>query len=163
MTDDSPHPAAVEIRPATDADLDALSELEAALFGTIAWSRAALKDELDGAGRLVVVAASADKLSGYAIALKSGDDADLQRIAVERASQRSGIGAQMLDALLAECRRMHLVRVMLEVAADNVPARAFYLRHGFTEISRRPRYYADGRDAIVMGLPLPATAEPGDE
>ena len=27
---------------------------------------------------------------------------------------------------------------------------AFYAAHGFTEIDRRPRYYRDGSDALVL-------------
>jgi ribosomal protein S18 acetylase RimI-like enzyme len=30
----------------------------------------------------------------------------------------------------------------------------FYYAAGFTEVARRPRYYADGTDAIVMTLRL---------
>ena len=43
---------------------------------------------------------------------------------------------------------------MLEVRADNVPARRLYERHGFEEVSVRRRYYRqpDGPDvdAVVM-------------
>ena len=40
--------------------------------------------------------------------------------------------------------------MLLEVRADNRPALAFYAHHGFVEIDRRDRYYADGATAVVM-------------
>ena len=43
--------------------------------------------------------------------------------------------------------------MMLEVSAVNDAAIAFYLRHGFAEIARRPRYYRDGSDALVLSRP----------
>ena len=41
-------------------------------------------------------------------------------------------------------------RMLLEVRADNHGALAFYAREGFVEIDRRPRYYSDGAEAIVL-------------
>ena len=37
---------------------------------------------------------------------------------------------------------------------DNEGALAFYAAQGFVELDRRPRYYRDGADAIVLELPL---------
>ena len=49
-------------------------------------------------------------------------------------------------------------RVFLEVAEDNLAARALYERTGFVEAGRRPGYYAaaDGgrRDALLLALNL---------
>ena len=44
--------------------------------------------------------------------------------------------------------------MLLEVRVDNHPALAFYAAHGFVEIDRRQRYYADGTTAAVLRLPL---------
>jgi ribosomal-protein-alanine N-acetyltransferase len=40
----------------------------------------------------------------------------------------------------------------LEVRAGNAAAIALYERFGFTTVGRRPGYYADGEDALVMCL-----------
>jgi ribosomal-protein-alanine N-acetyltransferase len=40
--------------------------------------------------------------------------------------------------------------LLLEVRADNVPARNLYERGGFDVISVRRRYYRGGIDALVM-------------
>jgi ribosomal-protein-alanine N-acetyltransferase len=79
-----------------------------------------------------------------------GDVADLQRIAVAETHRRRGVAA----ALLGACDLSAYGRVVLEVRADNEAALAFYCRHGFTEVSRRRGYYADGADAVEMQRPV---------
>ena len=59
------------------------------------------------------------------------------------------LDALVTRAVLAGCERM-----LLEVDAGNRPAGAFYRRHGFDEIARRPRYYPSGADAVVMARDL---------
>jgi hypothetical protein len=40
--------------------------------------------------------------------------------------------------------------VSLEVATDNAVAQALYRQRGFVVEGRRPRYYRDGTDALIM-------------
>ena len=71
-------------------------------------------------------------------------------LGVAAGRQGKGIGAQLLDALLAEADRRSPV-VLLEVRADNEVAAGLYRRRGFTEIGRRRGYYQpSGADAVVM-------------
>jgi ribosomal-protein-alanine N-acetyltransferase len=58
----------------------------------------------------------------------------------------SGV-AGLLAHVLAACPDR---RVQLEVRASNQPARALYARAGFVVDGRRPRYYPDGEDAVLM-------------
>jgi ribosomal protein S18 acetylase RimI-like enzyme len=44
--------------------------------------------------------------------------------------------------------------MLLEVSAANTGALAFYAASGFVEIDRRPRYYRDGTDAVVLRAAL---------
>lgn len=126
------------IRPATLVDVPAVSSLEAEAFGVDAWSEQQVIEELTGPRRLAWVAEGA----GYLVVLQ-GDVLDLQRIAVAPGARRRGVAR----ALLAQAPAG---RMLLEVSAANVAARAFYEREGFAEIDRRRRYYRDGSDAIVM-------------
>jgi ribosomal protein S18 acetylase RimI-like enzyme len=43
---------------------------------------------------------------------------------------------------------------VIVVGAGNAAAQGLYCAAGFSEVARRPRYYADGTDAIVMTLRL---------
>ncbi len=76
--------------------------------------------------------------------------ADVQTLAVRADHQGLGLGARLLDALLAEAIRRGCHEVLLEARADNAPALALYSRRDFTTIATRPRYYADGTDALIL-------------
>ena len=138
------------IRPALAEDADALATLERDAFASDAWSLAQVQSELAGPTRNVLVAESDGHTIGYAAVAVVGDVADLTRIVVAASHRRSGIASELLAALHEAARDAGAERMLLEVAASNADARAFYAARGFAEISRRPGYYADGEDAVVM-------------
>lgn len=139
------------IRIALAADVPLLAELEEDLFGAEAWDEESLLDDLERAGRLVVVSVDDDDAPvGYAITTLAGDFVDLARIGVDPARQREGIAAALLDHVLAQADDDGADRMLLEVSAVNPEALAFYAASGFEQIDTRPRYYKDGSDAIVM-------------
>jgi ribosomal-protein-alanine N-acetyltransferase len=137
------------------ADLPAVLELEEQLFAPDTWSAAMYRDELartDTRWYLVAedAAEDGDGVVGYAGLIAYPDEAHVATIGVAPARQGQGIGAQLLDALLAEADRRSPV-VLLEVRADNELAQGLYRRRGFAEIGRRRGYYQpSGADAVVM-------------
>ena len=139
-------------RLATVVDVAAIAALETGIFGTDAWSRAQIADELVAPTHTVVVAERGDAAVGYGCLSVAGDAADLLRIAVAADFRRSGIASEILAALHVAAKGVE--RILLEVASSNVGAQAFYAVHGYTEIARRHRYYATGDDAVVMAHPL---------
>lgn len=143
-------------RAATSEDLRAIVELEARIFAGAAWSVESVGDELacHGVTRHVLVAEEGDRLVGYASLMFVGDVGDVQRVAVDSSHRRQGIAADLLSRLLEEAARKGCRSVLLEVAADNEAALSLYRRFGFTEISRRLRYYPGDVDAVVLALPL---------
>jgi len=151
------------IRPVTRDDADAIVAIEREAFGDEAWSVALVDLELTAPGRVVVGAEQDDALVGYASAAVIADVADLTRIAVRPAAQRSGVARALLDSLIEQSAEGGAERMMLEVADTNEPALGFYIAAGFAEIARRRDYYGRGVDAVVMELaPIPGrdTLEP---
>ena len=140
------------IRVATAADVPAVTALEAAVFGADAWSAASVAEELTGPRRRAWVAGQ--PVHAYAVSSLAGDVTDLQRIAVAADRRGTGVATSLMTTLLDAARDDGATRVLLEVAADNAAALALYARHGFAEIDRRPAYYRDGRDALVLSLTL---------
>jgi ribosomal-protein-alanine acetyltransferase len=132
------------IRPATADDVDSVVALESSIFGNDAWSEASVRDELTGERRTAVVVCDPEVV-GYAVTALAGDTTDLQRVAVQPGHRRRGLARALLATVLPEQGR-----VLLEVSARNDGALAFYATEGFTEIDRRPAYYRDGSDAVVM-------------
>jgi ribosomal-protein-alanine N-acetyltransferase len=141
----------VQLRGMTTGDLVRVLELEEELFAPDTWTEAMYRDELWRTdSRYYLVAENATGVVGYAGLIAYDDEAHVATIGVARDRQGEGIGALLLDALLAEADRRSPV-VLLEVRADNEIAQALYRRRGFTEVGRRPRYYQpSGTDAVVM-------------
>jgi ribosomal-protein-alanine N-acetyltransferase len=143
------------VRAAKPSDLEPVTALDADLFGADAWSPTAMAAELGAEeSRFVVVAMSGTALTGYAILLTLGEVADVQRIGVAREAQRSGVGSMLLNVLVASAVGSGCARMLLEVSAENLSASAFYHRHGFSEVARRPGYYSGGAAAVVMARDL---------
>ena len=147
----------LQVRSARPDDTAAVARLEDECLGADAWSeglvRLGIAGDLPTVGYLVAV--DGDEVVGHAVTSVAGDIAELQRIAVTPRLRRSGVASALLDGVLAAVAPTEADRLLLEVRTDNEPARAFYDRHGFVEIDRRARYYADGATAVVMLRELP--------
>ena len=134
-------------------DIEPVLRLEAELFAEDAWSDTMFWSELaERETRWYVVAVEGDAVVGYAgLCAYAPDEAYVQTIGVTTQKQRSGIGTELLDALLTEARRRGAKRVDLEVRADNDAAIALYEKHGFEALGVRRGYYQpSGADAVVM-------------
>ena len=141
------------IRPATLADLPALTALEQELFGIDAWGEELVRQEIEGPGRRFLVA---DDLSGYAVTMTAGDIVDLLRIAVRPEARRTGIASRLLEEALVDTEGAS--RMLLEVSVRNAEALGFYVARQFSVIDVRPHYYRDGSEALVMCRWLPGAA-----
>jgi ribosomal-protein-alanine N-acetyltransferase len=146
------------VRLAGPDDARAVTTLEVDALGSDAWSENLLREGVSGLipTTLFLVASTppAETACGYAAVSIVADVAELQRIAVAVTRRRAGIASALLARVEREATRRHADRLLLEVRDDNTGALAFYARHGFTELDRRPRYYADGTTAIVLARHL---------
>jgi [ribosomal protein S18]-alanine N-acetyltransferase len=142
----------VRLRPMRLADLPRVMELEEELFAPDTWTAAMYRDELarSDTRHYLVAEDGAVVVVGYAGLIAYDDEAHVATIGVTAQRQGEGIGALLLDALLAEADRRSPV-VLLEVRAANDRAQELYRRRGFAEIGRRRGYYQpSGEDAVVM-------------
>ena len=143
----------VVLRPMARADLRAVARLEMALFGEEAWSASMLASELAGEpARYYLVAADDGVIAGYAGMLApGGGQADVLTVGVAQDRWGEGIGAALVEHLLAEAGRRSCTEVFLEVRVDNDRAQRLYRRHGFDGVGIRRGYYQpSGTDALVM-------------
>jgi ribosomal-protein-alanine N-acetyltransferase len=135
-------------------DVATVEPMERELFASDAWSAAGFWSELAGwpATRHYVVAEDGAGVVGYAgLLAPRRSDADVQTVAVAPDARGRGIGALLLDDLLAAARTRECPAVLLEVRADNAPALALYARRDFERIGVRRGYYDAGRvDALVL-------------
>ncbi|MFC1412944.1 N-acetyltransferase family protein [Streptacidiphilus sp. N1-12] len=78
-------------------------------------------------------------------------------LAVDPSVRRHGVGRTLIEAALAEARRVGARRVTLRVLGYNAPARALYESLGFGVEGVAPEeFYLDGTyvDDVAMGLTL---------
>lgn len=138
-------PAAGVVRRATPEDAAWIADLEQVCFGADAWSPTQVAEELTTPVCWAWVLTAPGGPLGYVVVRDAGEVTDLERIAVRPDARRQGVASRLLDAA-----RPAQGRLLLEVSAENDAALAFYAGAGFTEISRRRRYYRDGSDAVVL-------------
>jgi [ribosomal protein S18]-alanine N-acetyltransferase len=141
----------VEVRLAGPDDADAVAALERDALGSDAWSPHLVTEGVSGrVPTTLYLVAGGDDVTGYAAVSIVADVAELQRIAVAATHRRAGLASGLLARVEHEALTRHADRLLLEVREDNHVACAFYAAHGFSEIDRRPRYYADGTTAVVL-------------
>ena len=157
-------------------DIDPVLELEKDLFPEDAWSRGMFWSELahargaEATRRYLVAEVDGEetesgvRLIGYAGLATTGDQADIQTIAVARDHWGTGLGGTLLTELLTAASEFECAEVMLECRVDNVRAQKLYERFGFAPIGFRRGYYQPGNvDALVMRLTDPSTSVQGTE
>ncbi|MBW1722118.1 MAG: GNAT family N-acetyltransferase [Deltaproteobacteria bacterium] len=75
---------------------------------------------------------------------------EILAIAVRPENRRRGIGEALLEKTEKEARRLHIPRVYLHTAAENIPAQELFLKHGFRPLSRKKNFYPKGQDALTF-------------
>lgn len=140
----------VTLRPATGADVSRVATIERAAFSD-PWSPSAFVSVLESPRSLFLVAEVGGELAGYAVAWAVVDEAEIANVAVAPPWRRRGVGAALLDAVLARLESEGARTVYLEVRDSNAAARALYESRGFAVVGRRRRYYRrPTEDALVM-------------
>lgn len=148
------------IRPAASLSVP-LSLLHQACFPEDPWEPRAMSEVLGMAGLFGRIAWAGEEPVGFVLALGLGDECEILSIGVAAARRRAGIGSALLDAVCCAARGFGASSVVLEVAADNLAARALYAGCGFAQAGRRRNYYRRGGqsvDALILRLGFPAVS-----
>jgi ribosomal-protein-alanine acetyltransferase len=134
----------VIIRAATEADLPAISEIQASAPEASQWNpRDYLAHECRIAERDGLV------LGFLVIRAVAEREWEILNLAVARSVRRQGIGRH----LLGDIQERHQGEFFLEVRQSNESARRFYAQLGFKTITIRLQYYSNPPDsAVVMKL-----------
>ena len=162
----------VTFAPMTEADLDAVAEVEKTAYGH-PWSRKHFSDSIAAGYPAMLLLGEAlpgevawpkrpdgHVLLGYLVAMPGLEEVHLLNITVAPSHQRQGWARCLMDALVLWSRGRGALWLWLEVRVGNTPARALYTRCGFAEMGVRKAYYPTGlgqrEDGIVMNLRLQA-------
>lgn len=146
------------IRIAEPADAASLAALHAPSFHS-PWDAATFADLLAQAG---VFALAADQ--GFILCRVVLDEAEILTLSVLPESRGRGLAARLTAAAADMARAAGAERMFLEVAEDNLAARALYARAGFIQTGRRKAYYRTPQgqaDALILVLNLCGDASLG--
>ena len=147
------------IRAPDIRELPALSELcmrSKAVWGYDAAFMKACRAELtfdprDLVTSRIAVAAQGDSLVGVAQVKIAGAEADLQKLFVEPAALRGGVGRALFDWATDAARQMGASRMIIEADPDAAP---FYRRLGARDVGVAPSKSIAGRMLPKLALEL---------
>lgn len=147
------------IRPAYAADVPAVGGLESMVFSD-PWPTRLYLQEVGQPLRFQRVVCDAEgRVAAYLFASWQADELHILKVATHPGYQRQGLATVLLHAARAAALQRHGRGLVLEVRPSNQPAIRVYRRLGYELLGRRPKYYADGEDALVMYLSLQDTPE----
>jgi ribosomal-protein-alanine N-acetyltransferase len=143
------------ITPMTMADLPAVYQLECASQQD-RWSLQHFADELANPVAAIDLYWCRDSLAGFLCSWLIAGELQIQNLATLPEMRRRGIVARLLEYVVERSRRSGLNSICLEVRTGNGAAIALYQRFGFVAAGRRPAYYPDGEDALLMTYQMDA-------
>jgi len=121
------------------------------------WSKGAFIRESDSANSCFNVAVIERTIVGFCILKRTGDEAEIHRIAVYKPYRKRGIADKLMISMLSYASDNKLKSIYLEVRKSNKAAIALYEKHGFNHLGTRYEYYTDPiEDAITMERSLTA-------
>ncbi len=150
----------VSLRRATEADLEALAEIESLCFGRDE-PHDALAAELSRSWAVILVAEAAEGAVGAFVNVwRVADEVEVLFVATHPAWRRRGLARRLLTEALRAAAADGAVAALLEVRRSNVEAMGLYRALGFVEVGVRSRYYDDGEDALLLRAALSAASTP---
>jgi ribosomal-protein-alanine N-acetyltransferase len=140
----------LEIRAATEADLDAIDEIEQHSFKS-PWTRKTFEGELGREWAHIDVLRHAGRIIAFCDYWLVTTELHILAIATHPDFRGRGVGRVLLAHVLEKARATGCSLATLEVRRSNKPAIALYERAGFKTVHVRARYYQDdNEDALVM-------------
>ncbi len=96
------------------------------------------------------VLAGTDEPLGFILCRTAADEAEVLTIFVPETARRRGVATALLDRAVSEAAKAGATALFLEVAETNTAARGLYAMAGFKHVGRRPRYYKNAVDALIL-------------
>jgi ribosomal-protein-alanine N-acetyltransferase len=147
---------AFHLRPYETGDFDALYEIDQACYPPgIAYSKRTLRWFLRLPGAHCLVALEGAQPVGFILSEYEGQRAHIITLDVVESFRRRGVGSDLLRTQETWLAAEGVRRVELETATDNLPAIAFWQKHGYRTEAVLKNYYVGKVDALQMSKILP--------
>lgn len=116
------------------------------------WNANVLEKELENPISDYIVAINENEVVGYAGLWQPCDEGHITNIVTKLDKRGNKIASKMLEELIELAKRKNLKSVTLEVNVHNEIAINLYKKYDFKEIGKRPKYYYNSDDALIMTL-----------
>ena len=128
-----------------------IEQLEKLCF-SVPWTREQIVSQLpDDMHVFIVAEEDSGAVIGYVGLMCVLDEGYISNVAVSPAYRRQGIGDALIERLTALAEEKVLSFMTLEEREGNIPARALYKKHGFTDVGLRKNYYTlPTENAVLM-------------
>ena len=139
------------IRKMTLADVDRVSELEAANF-SMPWSKESFCEILNNSDAIYMVATQDDEVIGTCGIITAVGEGDICNVVVDERFRGNGIGYSLVKAVMESAAKEKGVNAFtLEVRVSNLSAIGLYEKLGFKSVGVRPKFYQKPvEDAMIM-------------
>jgi ribosomal-protein-alanine N-acetyltransferase len=114
------------------------------------WTPTRVRRSIISRDSSVVVARREDRVAAFAIMYLGDEVAHLNLLAVSGRHRRQGIGRRLIQWMSETCLEAGVLRIDLELRANNEGARAFYERLGFEALNVVQGYYQGVEPALRM-------------
>lgn len=141
----------ITFREMVPDDAASVEAVEKACF-SVPWSRESFWREAQNQRTVyrLAVDEKTGRVAGYVGCWVIDDEAQITNVAVHPDYRGQGISRRILENLIDVIRERGAERITLEVRPSNTAALNLYTSMGFVDCGRRPHYYGDGEDAIIM-------------
>ena len=137
------------IRKGKISDLESILNIEKKVYNEPYWNESMLKKLFNkDSNEIIWVTQIKQKILGFLIEQRCGDEINLLNIAIDSSFQNLGIGKKLIGYFLRIIPNNS--SVFLEVNKSNFIARKIYSNLNFKSIDIRKSYYNDGGDALIM-------------
>ncbi len=138
------------VRAPAPGDVRTLERLEQICFSD-PWPGHLLLAEVYAPGRFHrVLTSEGGEILAYLLAAWQYLDLHILKIATRPEFRRRGLAAFLIELAKRHAEVFAGESVTLEVRVSNTGAIALYQELHFQEVGRRPGYYGDGEDALIM-------------
>ena len=137
----------ISIKLLDEEDIDVCYELDSKTISL--WSKKQWGDEFKKKGNKVFGILLSNLVIGTCVFHVVMDEAQINYFVINQKYRNKGFGTCLMNYLIKECKRLNIIKLILEVSDTNFTAHKFYRRFDFSTVGIRRNYYQDGSDAVL--------------
>lgn len=146
----------VLIRECTGGDRPFISRLSRRVFSVYGPYEETITEWFDSGLAVTLVAEVKKKPAGFVMLGRllseeiGMNHCELLAVAVEPERQKKGIARLLLEKIEKRAARLHVKRLFLHTATQNIPAQQLFIKAGYHPYQTKSQFYPEGQDALAM-------------